>query len=273
MNLKQIAKCYQKVNNDELRVIKYRDKNDEPIVDVFYGRKTDNPFFSSLGLSRVFGFEVFVVSNKIYAPNLVSDVALAIQTSGEFVRVHPHILNVIFDDDDQHGIVVLRKNNNFFQNLDIDMFQIIELSLMESILYQNIDENTFWHEYDHNCLDFRIFNKYSETNEPLVSGILYDENFSLSDLHRVIHDNGANATWMGSPILLLIAQAGRFDLLKSILKHTSLDVNVIDSDGNTILHYLANNKNLLSSDILADIKKHDFNLYSWKNINGRVAIL
>lgn len=273
MNLKEIAKCYQRVNSDELRVIKYRDKNDEPIVDVFYGRRIDKPFFSSLGLSKVFGCEVFVVSNKIYAPNLVSDVALAMQTSGEFVRVHPYILNVIFDDDNQHGIVVLRKNNNFFQNLDIDMFQIIELSSTESILYQNIDEDTFWYEYDHDCLDFRIFSKYSETSDSFVSRILYDKEFSLSDLHRVIHENGINATWMGSPILLLIVQAGRFDLLKYILKQTSLDVNVIDSDGNTILHYLANNKNLLSSDILSDIKKHDFNLYSWKNINGKAAIL
>lgn len=272
MNLKEIAKCYQRVNSDKLRVIKYRDKNDEPIVDVFYGRTMDKPFFSSLGLSRVFGCEVFVVSNKIYAPNLVSDVALAMQTSGKFVRVHPHILNVIFDDDDQHGIVVLRKNNNFFQNLDIDMFQIIELSLMESVLYQNMNEDIFWYKYDNGCLDFGIFSKYPEVNDSFVSGILYDKEFSLNDLDRVIHEHGVNATWMGSPILLLIAQAGRFDLLKSILTQISLDVNVVDNDGNTLLHYLSANKNMVSSDILADIKKHGFNLYSWKNINGELAI-
>lgn len=186
--------------------------------------------------------------------------------------VYPHILNVIFDDDDQHGIVVLRKNNNFFQNLDIDMFQIIKLSLMESVLYQNMDEDIFWYKYDNNCLDFGIFSKYSEVNDSFVSGILYDKEFSLNDLDRVIHENGVNATWMGSPILLLIAQAGRFDLLKSILTQISLDVNVVDNYGNTLLHYLSANKNMVSSDILSDIKKHGFNLYSWKNINGELAI-
>lgn len=269
MNLKQIAKCYQKSNVSDLSVMRYKDKNNILIIAVFYGNEENVNFYSSLGLSESFNIEMFIVSNNKYAPNLLSDVALDIKQSKIINKSYSNIMKNFFEDERANNLVVLRKNNNFFQGLDIDMVQIIELSLQASLLYNNLDENMFWHDYDNNCFNFSQLKKYPETKNKFISGILYDDSFSVKDLSKILSNNDINNTWLGSPILLLAAQAGRLDLLNYILEQTNLDVNVIDDYGNTIMHYLKNNEKLFSNDIFNKVKAHGFYMYSWKNIDNK----